>query len=110
MKPDFLPIEILCGVGLVLIVALVILMLRRRTRAPKWRDGDPWDPAEADRITAEQHQHSLGIHGTCKCFLCEGGRRRANATTPTCPMCGKYDPEHPFIRHAISCYRKDCAT
>ncbi len=29
-------------------------------------------------------------------------------TTPTCSLCGLVDHDRPFIRHAISCSRRDC--
>lgn len=29
-------------------------------------------------------------------------------TTPVCPICGKVDERNPFIKHAMSCYRRDC--
>lgn len=93
MKPDYLPLEILCGIAILFITALGFLLSRRVViRRP---------PVFAPEPTSHH-----APHGACKCYLCE--QRRKSAITATCPICGKHDPEHPFIRHAISCSRDDC--
>lgn len=38
----------------------------------------------------------------------EAARRALADVTPTCPICGAWNPERPFIRSAIECHRKDC--
>jgi hypothetical protein len=66
MKPDYWPLEVLCLVAVVFIVALVVLL---RVRAG--RERKPWMPG----LNAAEHR---SIHGGCKCFGCEsrGGSRK----------------------------------
>lgn len=93
MKPDYLPLEILCAIAILFIVALGFLLSRRVSiRRPL--------------VFPHEPTPHYAPHGACMCYLCE--QRRKSVITSTCPICGKHDPEHPFIRHAISCSRNDC--
>lgn len=40
--------------------------------------------------------------------LAAGTLPRRDYSTATCPICGKYDSERPFISYAIDCHRDDC--
>lgn len=75
----------------VVLAAMTILALLRITRTmrdshrTRLSEKQKFDIAEAARVV-----------------------RRRDDSTPTCPLCGKYNAERPFIRYAIDCHRDDC--
>lgn len=94
-------------VALILGGLLLALSIGRYTGQPRHID---WE-----RVPYAEKCKRRRADGSTPCLCCPGEcvgaaeeRHPDSVITPVCPLCGKIDDEHPFIRHAISCHRADC--